>query len=199
MAGPIDSDIPPSFNLKRSGTLILNWHKGWLTILPVTFWDETESRLFRGLLRIRSFLLNLQLFELLHLFHSLSSDGIIGVAICRLRSKSLSLTRVWLIRKMDVKNAFVHGKWNEEVFMAQRPGFDDPHHPRLDMCLSYILRFMDWKKLFRLDLKALAFSSALIAFGFTCCRPVPAGGSFVAPLLRSKQLVSLPGILCTFI
>lgn len=53
-------------------------------MLPVTFWDETESRLFRGLLRIRSCLLrscllNLQLFELLHLFYSLSSDGIIGV------------------------------------------------------------------------------------------------------------------------
>lgn len=57
----------------------MNWHKGWLTMLPVTFWDETESRLFRGLLRIRSCLLNLQLSELLHLFHSLSSDGIIGV------------------------------------------------------------------------------------------------------------------------
>ena len=51
--GPIDSDIPP-YPLKRSGTLILNWHwhKGWLTMLPVTFWDETESRLFRGLLCI---------------------------------------------------------------------------------------------------------------------------------------------------
>lgn len=56
------------YPLKRSGTLIFHWHKGWLTMLPVTFWEETESRLFRGLLRIRSCLLNLKLSELLHLF-----------------------------------------------------------------------------------------------------------------------------------
>ncbi len=100
--GPIDSDIPP-YPLKRSGTLILNWHKGWLTILPVTFWDETESRLFGGLLRIRSFLLNLQLFELLHLFHSLSSDGIIGVDLSSEVEISFSLSFVAFISSSEKK------------------------------------------------------------------------------------------------
>ena len=42
---------------------------------------------------------------------------------------SLAVTRNWSIRQLDIQNAFLNGVLEEEVFMRQPPGFEDPQRP----------------------------------------------------------------------
>ncbi|KAK1648574.1 hypothetical protein QYE76_066379 [Lolium multiflorum] len=42
---------------------------------------------------------------------------------------SIATSRAWPVHQLDVKNAFLHGNLDEEVYCVQPPGFVDPAHP----------------------------------------------------------------------
>jgi histone deacetylase 1/2 len=42
---------------------------------------------------------------------------------------SISVSRGWSLRQLDVKNAFLHGVMKKEVYMKQPPGFENPNAP----------------------------------------------------------------------
>jgi hypothetical protein len=39
---------------------------------------------------------------------------------------SIAVTKGWCLRQLEVQNTFVHGVLEEEVYMNQPPGYEDP-------------------------------------------------------------------------
>lgn len=46
---------------------------------------------------------------------------------------ALAISRGWMLRQVDVQNAILHGVLEEDVFMKNPPGYEDPHYPQ-HMC-----------------------------------------------------------------
>jgi hypothetical protein len=47
---------------------------------------------------------------------------------------SLAVSYGWSMRQIDIQNAFLHGVLQEEVFMRQPPGYQDPKKPSNYIC-----------------------------------------------------------------
>ncbi|WVZ88497.1 LOW QUALITY PROTEIN: hypothetical protein U9M48_035014 [Paspalum notatum var. saurae] len=72
---------------------------------------------------------------------------------------SIAASRSWLVRQLDVKNAFLHGHLEETVYCQQPPGFVDPAAP--DHCSLYGLKQAPraWYQRFATFVRQLGFAS----------------------------------------
>ena len=80
---------------------------------------------------------------------------------------SVAISRGWHLRQIDVHNAFLHGFLNEDVYMAQPPGFLHPQYPQHVCKLHksiYGLRQAPWAWLSRLTdkLQAIGFKGSQV-------------------------------------
>jgi hypothetical protein len=71
---------------------------------------------------------------------------------------SIAVSRGWSLRQLDVYNAFLHGYLEEEVYMEQPPGYEDPTKPgyvcKIDKAL-YGLKQAPRAWYFRLSTKSI--------------------------------------------
>jgi hypothetical protein len=75
---------------------------------------------------------------------------------------SIAVSRGWNLRQLDVQNAFLHGVLEEDVYMKQPPGFQDPtlpsYHCKLDKALYGLKQApRAWYSRLSFKLQALGF------------------------------------------
>ncbi|CAL2254173.1 unnamed protein product [Prunus armeniaca] len=78
---------------------------------------------------------------------------------------SIAAMNKWSLRQLDVKNVFLHGDLEEEVFMRQPPGFEDSAHPEFVCKLKKSLYGLKqapraWNAKFTGYLPAIGFNSS---------------------------------------
>ncbi|GKV22140.1 hypothetical protein SLEP1_g32031 [Rubroshorea leprosula] len=80
---------------------------------------------------------------------------------------ALATTFGWPLRQLDVKNAFLHGKLKETIYMSQPPGFEHPEHPKHP---TYVYQLH--KSIYGLKQASRAwfdtFTLHLLQMGFSC-------------------------------
>jgi len=104
---------------------------------------------------------------------------------------AVAATSNWAISQMDVKNAFLHGDLNEEVYMQPPPGVDAP--------LGYVCRLR--RALYGLKQAPRAwferFVSVIRAAGFSASAHDPALFTHLSPRGRTLLLLYVDDILIT--